>query len=192
MLQTTMPSNQSAMQTRRGAPSLSRRRSERGFTITEVALALIIFAMMTVLFGAVFPMTVRGAQYSSNYAQAAMMAQHKMDQLRAAGCSRLDMTDLSNLSIIDSPQPNNYPAAVTGGSTLSFTTVDGLVSDGTAQGYFPSGSEGTVTIADYTALHPASGIPANTMFYVTIKIAWVGGGVSNGSYSTSAIIAKTN
>jgi type II secretory pathway pseudopilin PulG len=176
---------------RRGACRGCRRKLERGFTIMEVTLALMIFAMMTILFAAVFPMTIRGAQYSSNYSQAAMVAQHKMDQLRSAGYSSLDLSHLSNLSVVDSPQPNGYPTQAVGGSTYSFTTADGLVSNGVTQGFFPAGSQGTVTIADYSALHPASGIPANTMYYVTVTVAWVGGGVSNGSYSTSAIIAKT-
>ncbi len=43
------------------------KRQSAGFTLIEVTLALIIFAMMTILFAAVFPMTVRGAQYSGNY-----------------------------------------------------------------------------------------------------------------------------
>ena len=166
------------------------RRQAAGFTITEVALALVIFTLMVVLFAAVFPMTVRGAQYGNNYTQAAMLAQHKMDQLRSAGYARLDLNDLTNLAVIDSPQPSGYPATVSGGKTYSFTTADALVNNGAAQGYFPPGSQGTITIADYAALHPSSGIAANTMTYVTVTMKWTGGGVSNGSYSTSAIIAN--
>jgi Tfp pilus assembly protein PilV len=168
----------------------SRRLSSSGFTITEVALALVIFAMMVVLFAAVFPMTVRGAQYGGNYTQAASIAQHKMDQLRSAGYARLDLSDLTNIAVIDATQPAGYPTAVTGGTTYSFTTADGLVNNGVTQGYFPPGSKGTVTICDYAALHPSSGIAASTLAYVTVTLTWTGGGVSNGSYSTSAIIAN--
>ena len=167
------------------------RRRQAGFTITEVALALIIFGMMTLVFAAVFPMTIRGAQYSSNYSQAAMIAQHKMDQLRSAGFTGLDQTHLKNLSVIDTTQASGYPRSVTGGKTYSFTTADNLVSSGTTQGYFPVGSQGLVTVADYAALHSGSGVPSGTLMYVTVRVQWSGGGVSNGSYSTSAMIAKT-
>ena len=74
-------------------------------------MALVVFTMMTLMFAAVFPMAVRGAQYSSNYAQAAMLAQHKMDQLRSAGFDKL-FTDgngtalikLQSLGIVDAPE----------------------------------------------------------------------------------------
>ncbi|MGI4789838.1 MAG: type IV pilus modification PilV family protein [Janthinobacterium lividum] len=178
------------MHTQRTNQFVSRRRSARGFTITEVALALIIFAMMTIMFAAVFPMTVRGAQYSGNYSQAAMLTQHKMDQIRSAGFGSLTRTALQNLSIIDTTQPSGYPASVTGGTTYSFTTADTLVNNGTGQGYFPPGSVGTVTICDYAALHPSSGVPTGKMDYVTVTLTWTGGGVSKGSYSSSALIAN--
>ena len=148
--------------------------------------------MMTMLFAAVFPMTIRGAQYSSNYSQAAMIAQHKMDQLRSGGAGILtDQDKLMNTFTIDRPQPAGYPIAVPGGATYSFTTADSLVNDGVTHGYFPTGSQGLVTIADYTATHGSPGIPAGTVYSVTVTVKWVGGGVSNGSYTTSSIIAKT-
>ena len=163
----------------------------------EVVLALVIFTFMGVLFGAVFPMTVRGAKYGGNYTQGAMIAQHKMDQLRAAGYERLfddtsgtTLSKLSGLDIVDAAQPAGYPQAVTGGSVYSFTAADGLVNNGVTQGYFPPGSMGTVTICDYTQIHPSSGIPAGTLAYVTVSLTWTGGGVSDGSYSTSAVIAN--
>ena len=60
-----------------------------------------VFMMMTLVFAAVFPVALRGAQFSNNYAQAALLAQHKIDQLRAAGFSKMDYTDLNNLGIVD-------------------------------------------------------------------------------------------
>ena len=171
-------------------PRPLKRRAQAGFTIMEVALALVIFTMMSVLFAAVFPMATRGAQYGGNYTQAAMIAQHKMDQLRSAGFARLDLSDLTNLAVVDTPQPAGYPAAAPSGMTYSFTTVDGLASSGGTQGYFPPGSQGTITICDYALLHPSSGIAANTLDYVTVTLTWTGGGLANGSYTTSAVIAN--
>ena len=183
-------------------PTHQRRRISRwkacgGFTIAEVALAMIVFAMMVMMFAAVFPMAVRGAQYSDNYAQAAMVAQHKMDQIRLAGYSRLlvtnaegtPLTKMQNLAIIDKPQPTGYPSTSNNVTTYSFSSTDGLVSSSTVQGFFPPGSTGTITVSDYGKLYPASGVPQGTLAYVTVKIAWTGGGVSKGSYSLSALIA---
>ncbi len=174
--------------------NIARRRTSKrraGFTLIEVTLALIVFAMMTILFAAVFPMTVRGAQYSGNYTQAALIAQHKIDQLRSAGFRSLDQGHLSNLSVIDSPQPAGYPIVVSGGMTYSFTSAENLVSDGVTQGYFAPGSQGTITVADYTALHPGSGVPAGSLALVTVSVAWVGSATHSGSYQTSALLANT-
>ena len=170
----------------------ARRRSECGFSLTEVVLGLMIMTLMVVLFGAIFPMATRGAQYGSNYAQAAQIAQHKMDQLRSAQYTRVvSGASLQGLAIIDAPQPSGYPLAVTGGTAYSFTTTDALVSGGGTQGYFAPGSTGVITVCDYATLHPSSGIATGKMAYVTVTLSWTGGGVSNGSYSTSAIIANT-
>lgn len=162
--------------------SPTRRRSSRhGFTIAEVALAMIIFTMMTLMFAAVFPMAVRGAQYSSNYAQAATLAQHKLDQLRSAGYSRLftptGNNSLTSLSIIDSVNVDG---------SYDFTSADSLINNGTTKGYFPPGSTGTVTVSNYTA----NGAPNGTLAYVTVKLVWTNTGIASSSYSASAIIAK--
>lgn len=171
-----------------------KRRSQRGFTIAEVSLALIVFAMMTILFAAVFPMAVRGAHYSGNYAQAAMLAQHKIDQLRSAGYNRLFTPtggdSLTSLGVIDNPQPTGYPINSGGAATYSITSADGLVQTDTAQGYFPAGSVGTITVQDYANFNPSAGVPVGTLAYVTVKIAWAGAGLAPSSSSVSAIIAK--
>ncbi len=71
-------------------PEIRRRR--RGFTLAEVVLAMTVFTMMILMFAAVFPMAVRGAQYSSNYAQGAMLAQHKMDSFARPGTASCSVT----------------------------------------------------------------------------------------------------
>lgn len=48
-------------------PIRSRRSPRAGFTILEVTLAMFIFLIMMMLFAAVFPAVVRGAQFSNNY-----------------------------------------------------------------------------------------------------------------------------
>lgn len=155
-----------------------RRKRRAGFTLAEVMLALAVFTMMTLMFAAVFPTAVRGAQFSGNYAQGTMLAQQKMEQLRAAGYDQVtDAGKLQSRSLID---------AVNADGSYDFTTADNLTNVGTTHGYFPDGSTGTITVAPYVP----NGAPAGKMSYVTVTIAWTGGSVSNGSTSVSAIISK--
>lgn len=165
------------------SPVRSRPKSRTGgFTIAEVALALVVLAMMTMMFAAVFPIAVRGAQYSSDYAQASLLAQHKMEQFRSAGYAKtVSPATLQSLQIIDGTTAN-------ADGSYSFTSVDNLDSTGTTHGYFPSGGTGTVTITDYNAI--LNSVPSGTMAYVTVKIKWSGSGASNGNYTLSTIISK--
>jgi type II secretory pathway pseudopilin PulG len=163
-------------------PIRTRRKAQRGFTIAEIALSLIVFAMMAMMFGAVFPMAVRGAQYGSNYAQATLVAQHKMDQLRSAGYNKLVLPDtLKSLNIIDSTTTN-----VDG--SYNFAAADNLTSTGTVQGYFPTGSTGTVAITDYHLTD--ANVPAGKIALIKVKVAWSGGGVSSGFYTLSTMISQ--
>ncbi len=163
-------------------PSLRHKKAQRGFTIAEIALSLIVFAMMAMMFGAVFPMAVRGAQYGSNYAQATLVAQHKMDQLRSAGYNKVVLPNtLVSLNIIDSTIAN-------GDGSFNFAAADNLTSTGAVQGYFPVGSTGTVAITDYHATD--ANVPAGKIALIKVKVAWSGGGVSTGSYSLSTMIAQ--
>ncbi len=142
----------------------------------EVALALVIFTMMTLMFGAVLPIAVRGAKHSGDYNQAAALAQRKIDQLRVAGYSRLfdgsDGTAASKLSA------QNVVDAQNSSGVFDFTTVDNLTG---ANGYFPAGSTGTITVVD-----GYSGVPTGNAAQVTVTINWTG--TVPGSYSASAII----
>jgi prepilin-type N-terminal cleavage/methylation domain-containing protein len=152
-------------------------RCQRGFTLVEVMFGMMIFTMMVLIFSAVFPFALRTAEFSNNYSQAALLAQHKIDELQTAGFSRLDYTDLNGLGIIDS-SPNTSP--------YSFTTVDNLDGGGSNHGYFPAGSTGTITIVDYHTLN--SGVPAGKMDYATINIRWTSYTGSVGTYSASSLL----
>ena len=152
----------------------------------EVALALAVFILMTLMFAAAFPMVARGSQFSGNYSQAAMIAEHKIDQLRSAGYSNLNYQGLNSQGIIDvmgSP-PSGLPA------TYFFTATDNLDTSGTVQGIFPPGSTGTITVQDFSAVNTTAGISAGQVDYVTVTITWPAGAVSGGTYSTSAMIIQ--
>lgn len=165
-----------------------RGRSRRGgFTLAEVMLSLVILAMMTVMFGAVFPITMRAATQGNSYSQAALLAQRKVDQLRQAQYGSLydnvngtALTKLSQLGIVD-------PAQNSDGS-YSFTTVDHLTGPG---GFYSSDSVGKITITDYSAdttpsnsglLPPSAGQVA----VATVTVTW--GGKVPGTYTVSALI----
>lgn len=153
-------------------------------------MAMTVFLMMSVMFAAVFPVAVRAGKMSNNYAQAAQLAQHKIDQVRAAGIGKLGYNDLSTAQIVD-PMANP-PAGLP--ATYAFTGVDGLANSGTNNGYFPLGSTGTLTVRDYNAYLTSQGasspVPAGVMDFITVTIQWSGGGVSPGSYTASALIIK--
>ena len=155
-----------------------RKQARRGFTVMEVALSLVIFTMMTLLFGAVLPIAVRGAAHSGNYNQAAALAQRKIDQLRVAGYNRLfDGTDGTAVSKLSA---QNVVDAQNSSGVFDFTTVDHLTGAG---GYFSPGSAGTITVTD-----GYNGVPAGNAAQVTVTITWTG--TVPGSYSASAIIVS--
>ena len=154
---------------------------QRGFTVMEVTLALVIFTMMTLLFGAVLPMAVRGAQHSGNYNQAAALAQRKIDQLRIAGYSRL--FDNTDGTARDKLITQNIVDGQVAAGVYDFTTVDHMTGAG---GYFPPDSAGTITIVDGTNQYtPGQG---GNVAVATVTITW--GGTVPGSYSASAIIVS--
>lgn len=157
-----------------------KRRRQRGFTMMEVALSLIIFTMMTLMFAAVLPIAVRGASHGNNYSQAAALAQRKVDQLRAAGYGRLfdngngaAYTPLSALNIVDG---QNGTSDANGGS-YDFTTKDHLTGVG---GFFPPGSTGTIQVTHYPTQ------PDGSVAQVKVTITWTG--KVPGSYTVSALI----
>lgn len=157
-------------------------------------LSLMILLMMITMFAAAFPLVVRSANYSNNYTQAAFLAQHKIDQIRAAGWDKTvdtsklsgsnDMTlvssstgsSMTSLGIIDPGQ--SYSSS--GGYT--FTSVDGLT------GYFPAGSSGAVTIQPYAPATGCSSGATCSMAQIVVTISWTGGGLNAGSYKLVALM----
>ena len=188
----------------------------RGFTLIEVSLALVVFMMMTLMFAAVFPTAMRAGEMSNRHAQATLLTQHKLNELRQAGYAKLDYTDLYNLGFVDvmTSPPTTYPCI------LSFTQADGLVPNGSILGYFPSGTQGTITISNFeSATTPTSStLPVNTPALagynanvaagnaklVTISITWpiLGAGAAAGqptingnaigNYTTSTMIVSSH
>lgn len=159
-----------------------------GFTLIELTISLFVFGMMILLFGATFPIATRAGKSGGNYAQAALLAQHKIDQLRQAKLANLSAPKLIATGVADaSPAP---VVNADGSVTCSFTNVDNLVDNGANKGFFPSSSTGVLTIGQ-RALPGAGGsaplLSQATM--VTVTIRWQGGSQSSGAFSTHTIIA---
>lgn len=173
---------------------------QQGFTIMEVCLALIVFTMMTLMFAAVFPVAIRAAKYSANYSQAALLAQHKLDQVRGAGYDKMDYASLRGLTVIDALV--TAPASITP-QAYSFTGVDNLLGGNGTTGILPAnsmaaiivsdyGSSATVTLPDGTTYTPQSNtsVSAGNVREATIVIRWQGAGLAPATYVSSALIVK--
>jgi len=155
----------------------------RAFTVIEVMLSLIILLAMTLVFAACFPLAIRSATFSNNYSQATFLVQHKIDELKSAGFSKLDYNDLNGLGLIDSSSTActigpNSPC------TYYFTQTDGITS------FFPQGTTGYVTIVSDPNAPLCSSASTCTVDDVTVQIKATGGGMANSSYSASTMIIK--
>jgi len=183
-----------------------RRKKQGGFSFVEVALALIVFTLMALMFGAVFPMTVRGAQFSKSYAQASLLAQHKLDQMRSETYNGIDPGDYAQLqadSVIDAggAAPTSLPYAV------SFTNVDALSvgPDASTPGFFPPGTVGWIVVSDYGSSAPVT-MPDGTQStptndagdnfgtgearLITVIIKWPGVSGTAGQYTATCLVTN--
>ena len=164
---------------------------QRGFTLVEIMLALFVFGMITLLFGAIFPVASRAGHLSGNYAEAAMIGQRKIDQCRQAGYSNLygaGISKMTALGIIDNPQPTGYPLVNGTTTTYTFTQVDKLVTVGTVNGYFQAGATGTLSIGPVPSGAGWTAPTASQAVLIKTVIQWSGGPQGSGLYNSSALI----
>jgi Tfp pilus assembly protein PilV len=182
--------------------SCCRARSRRaGFTLVEMMIAVFVFWMMIALFGAILPIAGQGSRSGSSYAQAALLAQHKTDQLRQGGFNKLNASQMASMKIIDAdtngaPITATTPAGLPAGTTsYSFTNVDNLVDNGANQGYFPAGAQGILSLSPALGGSGAGGPTTSQALQVTVTLTWQNsvraGAAANGSaYSTHTVIAS--
>jgi len=167
---------------------------KQGFSLIEVALALIVLLMIVMIFGACFPLAVRSSQFSNNYTQATFLAQHKIDQIRAAGWANVvssskltgsgnsatdiaNQTTLTSLGITDSGQSS---------SPWTFKSTDNLAS------FYGSTSTGTLTITpDQNDTYCANAASTCDVATATVTITWPNSGRrSSGKYTLFAKIIE--
>ena len=160
-------------------------KKHQGFTLLETVFALIIFAVMGLLFSAVLPVSLRAARVNAHYAQAAALAQHKVAEIRAAGYSSLQSPSvLAGLGIIDSGTATSQAVPY----TASFAGSDHLIADSTGNGLFSSGTTATITVSDYASVNVA--VPAGTVDIVTVRLAWSESTSANGSFALSCLVIQ--
>ena len=126
-----------------------------------------VFLMMVLVFAAAVPLALRGTQQGSNYTEAALIAQHKMDQLRSANFSTLGSPSaLISAGIIN---------GVNGDGTYDFSAngADNLAS------FFPAGTTGKIALAPDTS----TGTMQGGVYDVTITLAWPTSGAHAGSFT---------
>lgn len=122
-----------------------RRRRRRGFTLTEVIIALFVFALLTIIFAGSLMVSNAATGINGQYAQALSLCQHKMDQLRAVGYGRLDFDELNDAGIVDAtPTTSPYQFTVQDG-------VAGILQNGaTSISIVPSATDNRVDIVTVT------------------------------------------
>lgn len=170
--------------------------SRAGFTLVELAISLFVLGMMALLFGAVLPTLTRGQTSGRGYAQAALLGQHKIAQIRQGGFSKLTAVQLASAGLIDTnpngtpvtaPNPAGLPA---GTNSYSFTSVDGLVDNGAAKGFYPAGSTGVLSLSPALSVQGGSAPATAQALQVTVTISWTGTGPTS-LWATHTIIANS-
>lgn len=126
-----------------------------------------VFLMMTLMFGAVVPVALREAQQGSNYSEAAIITQHKMDQLRATSFGNLgNSTLLISSGLINAVNPD-------GSYDFSTNAADNLGA------FFPPGTTGTIVLA----ADSSTGTMSSGVYDATITLAWPTSAAHAGSYT---------
>lgn len=134
-----------------------RRRRRRGFSLTEVIIALFVLALLITLFAGSMMVSNAATGLNGQYAQALSLCQHKMDQLRAEGYGKLDWTDLHGLVLDETPITSPY----------SFAQIDDIASVlalKDKQGNIVQKPTATVSIVD----SPTD----NRVRIVTVTVSW--------------------
>ena len=170
-------------------------RRSAGFTLVETMISLFVFGMMTLLLGTVLPTLTRGQTSGRCYAQSALLGQHKIDQIRQGGFTKLTAPQLASAGLIDTnadttPMTATNPAGLPSGTTsYSFTSVDGLVDSGTSKGFFPPGSTGVLSLSPALGAQGGNAPSTTQAWQVTVTISWTGAGPQS-VWATHTIIAN--
>ncbi len=168
---------------------LHRKKHARGFTLAEIAVALCVFTLLTLACASAFPAALRASHTGSSYAQAALTAQHKIDQCRQQGYTNIYaggaiVASLGSLGIVDAgsgqQNPTGYPA---GSVSYTFTGADNL-----AASSLPPGATGTLVIGPPT--NGTRWTPSGQIAQVTVVLAWPSGQQGAGRFTTHTLLVN--
>jgi prepilin-type N-terminal cleavage/methylation domain-containing protein len=178
----------------------SNQSSKSGFTLLEITIALIIFAVMILMFVATIPIATRATKYGNNYGVASSLALHKINQLEALGYTQMDGPILQAQNVIDAGWTGNTPNTY-GMETISaeFTEADKLWK------FFPGGEtttgtrntgadapSGTIVLEPLAAsVKTKSGIDIASLVRATITIRWKVGQNPTSKFTVTRFIPKT-
>jgi prepilin-type N-terminal cleavage/methylation domain-containing protein len=137
-------------------------KNRSGMTLIEVMIAVMVFSFAITVFASLFPLAMRMRSKSENVSQATMIAQQKIEQIRALPYTSLNYTSLRGANVIDaSPSTSPY----------SFTSVDNLASK------LPEPT------SSLTLSNVGSGSNTADLKQISITVSW-GGVITNGNSLT--------
>lgn len=137
-------------------------KNRSGMTFIEVMIAVMVFSFAITVFASLFPLAMRMRSKSENVSQATMIAQQKIEQIRALPYTSLTYTSLRGANVIDA-SPNTSP--------FSFTSVDNLA------GKLPEPT------SSLTVSNVGSGSYTTDLKQISVTVSW-GGIVTNGNSVT--------
>ena len=164
-------------------------------------IAVFVFGMMIALFGALVPIAGQGGRSGSSYAQASLLAQHKIDQVRQGGFNKLTGSQMVSMGIIDAnadgtPMTVTAPAGLPAGTTsYSFTGWTTWWTTARTQGFFPAGSQGILSLSPALSGQGGNAPTAAQALQVTVTLTWpsnvrAAAGTNDSTYSAHTIIAN--
>ncbi len=169
---------------------LHQKRRRRGFTLVEITIAFSIFTLMTLACAAVFPVAMRAGHAGGSYAQAALIAQHKIDQCRQQGYSSIYggsgavVAKLSSVGIVDAGSGHANPAGYPAGSvSYTFTAADDFPTSN-----LPPGTTGTLVVGPLNTGTTPAWTPVGQIVQATVVIAWPAGVQAAGGFTAHTLI----
>ncbi len=169
-----------------------KKKRQGGFTLIEISIALCIFTLIILACAAAFPVALQAGHTGNSYAQAALVAQHKIDQCREQGYSAIYpgsgtvAAKLSALKIVDVPSGSANPAGYpTGSVSYTFTGVDNL-----AASNFPPGTVGTLVVGPPNTGGGSHWTPVGQVVQVTVVVAWPAGVQASGRFTAHTLVVN--
>jgi prepilin-type N-terminal cleavage/methylation domain-containing protein len=173
----------------------------RGFSLIEIIISLGIFAVMALVFVAIFPVSAYNSQMSKSYGAAATLAESKMNEVEDAGFANLNATALGpggrNVGKVESEIKDSDGFTTT---TLDFTSTNQLWlsfagGESLQQGLAstPTSPYGKMVIAPFKPSQrlDASGAKVVDLMQVTVTLSWKTLQYPRSTYTITSLIPRS-